>query len=83
MAKVAVVGGGAAGMGAAIALTKSGMDVSLFEAEPRLGGHCFGVSVSLWDGRTFRIDAGVSDFNPTTLEALAPSCASSTSATPR
>jgi uncharacterized protein len=59
LAKVAVVGGGAAGMGAAIALAKSGMDVSLFEAEPRLGGHCFGASISLWDGRTVRVDAGI------------------------
>jgi predicted NAD/FAD-binding protein len=57
-------------MGAAIALTKSGMDVSLFEAEPRLGGHCLGVSVSLWDGRTVRVDAGVSDFNPATFDSF-------------
>ena len=64
MAKVAIVGGGAAGIGAAVALTKAGMEVSLFEAEPRLGGHCFGVSVSLWDQRTIRVDGGVSDFNP-------------------
>ena len=70
MAKVAVVGGGAAGIGAAIALTKAGMDVSLFEAEARLGGHCFGVSVSLWDRRTIRVDAGVSDFNAATCAGL-------------
>jgi predicted NAD/FAD-binding protein len=70
LAKVAVVGGGAAGIGAAIALTKAGMDVSLFEAEARLGGHCFGVSVSLWDGRTIRVDAGVSDFNAATCGGL-------------
>ena len=57
-------------MGAAIALTKSGMDVSLFEAEPRLGGHCLGVSVSLWDRRTVRVDAGVSDFNPATFDSF-------------
>jgi predicted NAD/FAD-binding protein/CRP-like cAMP-binding protein len=63
LAKVAVVGGGSAGMGAAIALAKADMDVSLFEAEPRLGGHCFSVSVELWDRRTFRVDAGVSEFN--------------------
>ena len=70
MAKVAVVGGGAAGIGAAIALTKAGMDVSLFEAEARLGGHCFGVSVSLWDRRTIRVDAGVSEFNPATFSSF-------------
>ena len=64
MAKVAVVGGGAAGIAAAIALVKSGMDVSLFEADLRLGGHCFGVSVSQWDRRTIRVDGGVCEFNP-------------------
>jgi predicted NAD/FAD-binding protein len=62
--KVAIVGGGVAGIGAAIALTKTGIDVSLFEAEARLGGHCFGVAVPLWDGRTVRVDGGVADFNP-------------------
>src|SRR5438552_1144548 len=54
-------------MGAAISLTKAGMHVSLFEAEARLGGHCFGVAVSLWDRRTIRVDAGVSNFNPATF----------------
>ncbi|MGE3919186.1 MAG: cyclic nucleotide-binding domain-containing protein, partial [Hyphomicrobiaceae bacterium] len=56
---MAVVGGGAAGVGAAIALRKAGMDVALLEAGTSLGGHCNAVSVPLWDGRAFRIDAGV------------------------
>jgi predicted NAD/FAD-binding protein/CRP-like cAMP-binding protein len=64
LAKVAVVGGGAAGIGAAIALTRSGMDVALFETEARLGGHCYAVAVAQWDGRTIRVDAGVSEYNP-------------------
>ena len=63
MAKVAIIGGGSAGVGAAIALAKAGMDVSLFEAEPRLGGHCFSVAVALWDRRTIQVDAGVCEFN--------------------
>ena len=71
MAKVAVVGGGAAGIGAAIALTRSGMDVALFEAEARLGGHCYAVAVAQWDGRTIRVDAGVSEFNPATAGSFA------------
>lgn len=63
MARVAIIGGGAAGMGAAIALAKAGMHVSLFESEPRLGGDCRGVSVSLWDGRTITVDGGMCEFN--------------------
>ena len=36
--KVAVIGGGLAGITAAIALAESGADVTLLEARPRLGG---------------------------------------------
>jgi squalene-associated FAD-dependent desaturase len=36
--KVAVIGGGLAGITAAIALAESGVDVTLLEARPRLGG---------------------------------------------
>ena len=35
---VAVVGGGLAGIAAAVALQESGIDVELYEARPRLGG---------------------------------------------
>src|SRR6202022_2487296 len=37
-ARVAVIGGGLAGITAAIALAESGADVTLLEARPRLGG---------------------------------------------
>ena len=70
---VAVVGGGAAGMGAAHALVKAGLTVTLFDGNPRLGGHCFGVAVPLGNAETVHIDAGVSDFNLATfvtVEAL-------------
>lgn len=67
---VAVVGGGAAGMGAAYALIKAGLPVTLFEAEPKLGGHCFGVSMPLPDGKSARVDAGVSDFNRATFTTV-------------
>ena len=36
--KVAVIGGGLAGITAAIALAETGADVTLLEARPRLGG---------------------------------------------
>src|SRR5262245_61137861 len=65
MAKVAVVGGGAAGMGAAKVLLEAGVDVTLFDEAPRLGGHCFAVPVPY--GRSALLgDAGVSDFNRAT-----------------
>ena len=65
MGRIAIVGGGAAGMGAAKVLVEAGVEVTLFEELPRLGGHCFGVAVT--EGKTkFLIDAGVSDFNRAT-----------------
>ena len=65
MAKVAIVGGGAAGMGAAKVMIEAGLDVTLFEDLPRLGGHCFAVPVPHGKGHLL-IDAGVSDFNRAT-----------------
>src|SRR5262245_6220500 len=46
------------------------MDVSLFESEARLGGHCFGVLVTRWDRQTIRVDAGVSVFNSSTFSGF-------------
>jgi uncharacterized protein len=69
MARVAVVGGGAAGMGAAKVLVDAGLDVTLFEELPRLGGHCFAVPVP-HGKRTVLVDAGVSDFNRVTSHAV-------------
>jgi uncharacterized protein len=65
MVRIAVVGGGAAGMGAAKVLAQAGLDVTLFEEAPRLGGHCFAVAVP-WGRGTLLLDAGVSDFNRAT-----------------
>ena len=63
MLRVAIIGGGAAGIGAAVALVRRGAEVELFEAEPTLGGHCYGMTIPFDEDRTFRVDAGVSDFN--------------------
>jgi len=71
MTNVAVIGGGAAGIGAARTLLANGFDVTLFEAAPRLGGNCVGVVVKDARGRSWAVDAGVSDFNKTTF----PECA--------
>jgi squalene-associated FAD-dependent desaturase len=42
-AKVAVVGGGLAGIAAAVACAEAGAEVELFEARPRLGGATFSI----------------------------------------
>lgn len=67
MTRVAVVGGGAGGIGAAWTLMKHEFEVTLFEADPHLGGHCFGVPITASDGDTIRVDAGVTDFNKATF----------------
>src|ERR1043165_4524547 len=65
MVRIAIVGGGAAGMACAKVLVEAGLDVTLFEELPRLGGHCFAVAVP--HGKTsVLVDAGVSDFNRAT-----------------
>lgn len=63
MARIAVVGGGAAGMGAAKVLVEAGLEVTLFEEAPRLGGHCFAVPVPCGH-TTALVDAGVSELGP-------------------
>lgn len=71
MTTVAVIGGGAAGLAAARTLSAEGLEVVLIEAAPRLGGNCFGVDVNDGRGRTWTVDAGVSDFNRTTFTEFA------------
>ncbi len=63
--RIAIIGGGAAGMGAAKVLLEAGLEVTIFEELPRLGGHCFAVPVP-HGKRTVLVDAGVSDFNRVT-----------------
>src|SRR5688500_18430137 len=65
MARIAIVGGGAAGLGAAKVLVEAGLEVTLFEDQPRLGGHALAVPVP-YGKHTVMVDAGVSDFNRTT-----------------
>ncbi len=49
-------------MGAAKVLVEAGLEVTLFEEAPRLGGHCFAVPVPVGRG-TVLVDAGVSDIS--------------------
>ena len=65
MANVIVVGGGAAGLAAAYALRRQGVDVTLFESEPRVGGRIAGDEI-----QGCRIDTGAQMFNATYREAI-------------
>jgi squalene-associated FAD-dependent desaturase len=56
--RVAVVGGGWAGMAAAVAAAQAGHDVTVFEAARTLGGRARGVTTTLPDGRAVRLDNG-------------------------
>jgi uncharacterized protein len=68
-ARVAVVGGGVAGLTAAYLLHKR-YDVTLFEADDRLGGHAHTHSVPAPDGRVARIDTGFIVHNEKTYPNL-------------
>ena len=67
--RIAIVGSGIAGLGAALLLTRQGHVVTLFEAQRRLGGHTATVDVTL-DGRTFPVDTGFLVFNDRTYPRL-------------
>ena len=67
--RIAIVGSGISGLGAAWLLTRQGHAVTLFEAERRLGGHTATVNVTL-DGRTFPVDTGFLVFNDHTYPKL-------------
>jgi predicted NAD/FAD-binding protein len=60
--RIAVVGGGIAGLVAARELAGSGHAVTLFEREPRAGGHARTVEVDE-DGRRFPVDLGFLVYN--------------------
>jgi len=70
MTHVAIVGGGAAGIGASRELLRAGIEVTIIESGPRLGGNCVGVDVTDRFGNRHRVDAGVSDFNRTTFHEV-------------
>lgn len=71
MTSIAVIGGGAAGIGAARTLLHQGFEVTLIESAPRLGGNCLGLPVRDAHGTVHRIDVGVSDFNRVTFTEVA------------
>lgn len=66
---VAVIGGGISGMTAAHVLTST-HDVTLFEADDRLGGHAHTHSVPMTDGSRARVDSGFIVHNERTYPHL-------------
>ncbi|MEZ5558596.1 MAG: FAD-dependent oxidoreductase [Pseudomonadales bacterium] len=60
--KVAVIGSGVSGISAAWQLDRSGVDVTLYEAQRRIGGHTDTHSI-LAGGRTYSVDSGFIVFN--------------------
>ncbi|EGX58515.1 dehydrogenase [Streptomyces zinciresistens K42] len=58
----AVVGGGIAGLAAATGLAERGVDVTLFEREPYLGGRVGGWATELDDGTTVTMSRGFHAF---------------------
>ncbi|MFJ8623808.1 NAD(P)/FAD-dependent oxidoreductase [Kitasatospora sp. NPDC093550] len=67
---MAVVGSGVAGLTAAHELSRAGVDVELFEADGRLGGHAHTQHASARDGRTLPLDTGFLVHNERTYPHL-------------
>ncbi|MET7640125.1 FAD-dependent oxidoreductase [Streptomyces sp. NPDC005438] len=70
--QLAVVGSGVAGLTAAHVLSRAGErpDVTLFEADDRLGGHAHTHEVTSTDGRTHPVDSGFLVHNRRTYPSL-------------
>ncbi|MFE5536018.1 NAD(P)/FAD-dependent oxidoreductase [Streptomyces sp. NPDC056519] len=66
---VAVIGGGVAGLTAAYVLQKA-CDVTLYEADPRLGGHAHTHELPAADGGTVQVDSGFIVHNEHTYPML-------------
>ena len=68
--RIAVVGSGIAGLTAAHQLTRTGARVTLYEADPRLGGHAHTQDVRAADGSTLALDTAFLVHNERTYPHL-------------
>lgn len=70
-ARVAIVGGGPGGMSCAVLLAASGLDVTVFEARPVLGGRTARIELTGDDDKTYAFDRGPTFFlMPYVLEEI-------------
>ncbi len=69
MQRIAIVGGGIAGLGCAWFLHRK-FDVTIFDADSRIGGHSHTISVDDGDGEQARIDTGFMVYNEVTYPHL-------------
>lgn len=60
--KVAIIGAGVAGLGAALSLARGGAQVTLYERDARLGGHAHTIDAD-YDGRAIAVDTGFIVYN--------------------
>ncbi len=67
--RIAVIGSGISGLGAAYALTRAGHGITVFEKDARLGGHSHTVALDL-EGKSFGVDTGFLVFNDRTYPRL-------------
>ncbi|MFJ1790972.1 NAD(P)/FAD-dependent oxidoreductase [Kitasatospora griseola] len=68
--RVAVVGSGVAGLTAAYELSRAGVEVELFEADGRLGGHAHTQQATARNGRRLALDTGFLVHNERTYPQL-------------
>jgi uncharacterized protein len=67
--RIAIIGSGISGLGAAHALAHQGHSLVVYEKQARLGGHSNTVELNL-DGQTFGVDTGFLVFNDRTYPRL-------------
>jgi uncharacterized protein len=67
--RIAIIGSGISGLGAAHALARQGHATVVYEKQARLGGHSNTVELNL-DGQTFGVDTGFLVFNDRTYPRL-------------
>lgn len=68
--RIAVIGAGVSGLTAAYVLDRGGREVTVFEADARIGGHAHTHDVTASDGRGFAVDSGFIVFNSRTYPTL-------------